>query len=114
MYEVAKLKTRLVYLGETGKDNKISTEMAERVEAMGLSAIKLNGDAKTDKLNPTKAGEKMRNDLRDIRRTFGKDTAMIRLTHTDSAISAAGAIKAICITHREVKTDLFDETDIRR
>lgn len=114
LYEVAKLKTRLVYLGETGKVNEISKEMAERVEAMGLSAIKLNGDAKTDKLNPTKAGEKMRNDLRDIRRTFGKDTAMIRLTHTDSAISAAGAIKAICITHREVKTDLFDETDIRR
>lgn len=114
LYEVAKIKTRILYLGEISRDTELPEEILTRIQSLGLCAVRLNGDARTDTLNPKKAGEKMRSDLLDIRRNFGSDTACIRLQHTDSAISAAGAVAAVCAAHRVVKAELFDETDIQR
>ena len=111
LYEVAKVKTRIVYLGEDGKDIPVLPDDAEaRIEKMGLYAVKFNGDAETDKLSAKKAAENMRQNLIDIRRSFGSETAYIRLHHTDSAIATLGSAAAVSAAYPAVKIRHFDET----
>ncbi len=114
LYEVAKIKTRLLYLGETDEKTQLSADIKLRVENMGLCAVRLNGDAGTDTLTSKKAADGIKSDLLDIHRTYGSDTAYLRMHHTDSAISVLGTVAVISMTNPVIKIDAFDETSIQK
>lgn len=109
LYEVAKIKTRLMYLGEDRKSHTVSDEVRRRVEDMGLHAVKLNADAKSDSLNPQRSADDVRSMLDDIPSVFGASKVYLKLHHTDSGITAAGAAVGMSVTNRLIKIELFDE-----
>ncbi len=113
LYDVAKLKTRLIYLGEDGKNNVIPDSVRESVEAMGLHPVVLNADAKTDTLNPQKTAESMRSSLMDIHASYGSETVYLKLHHTDSAIAAAGVAAGLAMTNEQIRIELYDEANAR-
>lgn len=109
LYEVAKIKTRLMYLGEDGKNDVISDDVRRRVEDMGLHTAVLNADARSDSLNPQRSADNARSMLDDIPATFGNDKVYLKLHHTDSGITAAGAAVGMSVTNELIKIELFDE-----
>ena len=110
LYEVAKLKTRLVYLGSDSKANVLPDNIRTRAENLGMCTVTLNADAKTDTLNAKKSAENMRNSIKDIRKSYGSDTAYFKMHHTDSAISAVKAAAATATANHVITIELFDET----
>lgn len=109
LYEVAKIKTRLLYLGEDNKNSIIPDSVRDRAESMGLHTVALNADAKTDKLNSQKTTQAIRDALNDIPESFGTNKVYLKLHHTSSAISAVRA--AIDAAHENpyIHFELFDE-----
>lgn len=110
LYEVAKIKTRIVYLPQDDKGACDSEQVLSVIEKLGLCRVKLNADSKTDIYSSKKAESYLRSALVNIKKSFGSDVAYMKMSHTKNGNYALGVIADIAKSTSKIKVRLFDET----
>lgn len=110
LYEVAKIKTRIVYLPKDEEGICDSEQVSSTIESLGLCRVNLNADSKTDTFSSKKAESYLRESLLDVKKNFGSETAYMKMSHTASGNYALGVIADIAKSTSKVKIRLFDET----
>ncbi len=110
LYEVTKTKTRIAYLGEDSRKNTVSAEIAERVAILGMRRITANADSGTNTSDKKKASDSIRNNLKDIRKLCGSDTAVMKMYHTGGSVSAVGTLASVVSENPVIRILTFTET----